>query len=185
MLSIADEQGPSTHVQDWFVRARNRADGTQLLHDACDGDNERFANLASPRAARSSSDVKVHESRAVVCRPRVRCLVFRCIVDFVADGFDRRQELLEAELRRYFGEKCAALVARWQAAITGLAPLFLRELGARLRELDEVMQETNRQLRLTLCLAAESASTEPIIDQALTSLEHLNEIAEFNDAATG
>ena len=108
----------------------------------------------------------------------MRSLVPSCIVDFVADGFDRRQELLEAELRRYFGEKCPALVARWQAAITGLAPPFLRELGARLRELDEVTQEANRQLRVALRPVAEGASTEPIIDQALASLEHLNEIAE-------
>jgi len=45
----------------------------------------------------------------------------------VAGGLDRKQELLEAELRRYFGETCPALVARWQAAITGLAAPFLRE----------------------------------------------------------
>ena len=98
--------------------------------------------------------------------------------DPVADGFDAKQKLLEAELRRYFGETCPALVARWQAAIAGLAPPFLRELAGRLQELDEVTQKINRQLRVALRPVAEGGSTEPIVDQALASLEHLNEIAE-------
>jgi hypothetical protein len=104
--------------------------------------------------------------------------VARCILGFVAEGSNRKQELLETELRRYFGEKCPALVARWQAAITGLAPPFLRELNARLRELDEVTQETNRQLQVALRPVSGGVSTAPVIDQALASLEHLNEIAD-------
>jgi AcrR family transcriptional regulator len=100
------------------------------------------------------------------------------MIDFVADNFDRKQELLEAELRHYFGEICPTLVARWQAAITGLAPPFLRELASRLKELDEVTQEINRQLRIALRPVSDGSSTEPVIDQALASLEHLNEIAE-------
>jgi hypothetical protein len=116
--------------------------------------------------------------RPAACRPRVRPLVPAVIVGPVTDGFDRKQKLLEAELWRYFGETCPELVARWQAAITGLAPPFLRELAARLQELDEVTQRINRQLRAALRPVAEGASTEPVIDQALASLEHLNEIAE-------
>jgi len=96
----------------------------------------------------------------------------------VVDVFDRKQEVLEAELRRYFGETCPALVARWQAAVIGLAPLFLRELQGRLQELDEVTQETNRQLRMALRLIVQGGSTELLIEQALASLEHLNEVAE-------
>ena len=90
----------------------------------------------------------------------------------MADGFDRKQELLNAELRRYFGETCPALVARWEASIAGLAPPFLRELKGRLRELDDVTQKTNRQLRMALRPASEGASTEPVVDQALAGLEH-------------
>jgi len=96
----------------------------------------------------------------------------------VADSFDSKLEVLEAELRRYFGETCPTLVARWQAAITGLAPPFLRELAGRLQELDEVTQEISRQLRVALCPVAQGGSTEPVVDQALASLEHLNETAE-------
>ena len=105
-------------------------------------------------------------------------LVPRCIVGLVADGFDKKRELLEAEVRRYFGETCPALVARWQAAIIGLAPPFLSELQGRLQELDEVTQKVNRQLRAALRPVSEGGSTEPVVDQALASLEHLNEIAD-------
>jgi len=71
---------------------------------------------------------------------------------------------------RYFGET-PALVTRSQAAITGLAPPFLRELAGRLWELDKVTLETNRQLRIALRPVAEGGSTEPVIDQALASLD--------------
>ena len=94
------------------------------------------------------------------------------------DSLDRKQELLEGELMRYFGQKCPALVARWQVAITGLAQPFLCELGERLRELDEVTQETSRELRVALRPIAEGVSTEPVINGALASLEHLNEIVD-------
>ena len=96
----------------------------------------------------------------------------------MADSFDHKQQLLKAELQRYFGETCPVLLARWESAIGGLAAPFLRELTASLRELDEVTQEVNRQLRLALRPVAEGGSTEPVVDQALASLEHLNEIAQ-------
>jgi hypothetical protein len=95
----------------------------------------------------------------------------------MSTGFDRKQDLLEAELRRYFNEKCPELIARWQTA-AGLPAPFLRELGERIRELDEITQETNRQLRIGLRSVAEGTSREPVVDRALASLEHLNEFAE-------
>jgi hypothetical protein len=49
---------------------------------------------------------------------------------------ESKRELLAAELQRYFGETCPALAARWEAAIVGLAPPFLRELVGRLKELE-------------------------------------------------
>jgi len=85
---------------------------------------------------------------------------------------------LEAELRHYFGETCPALVARWQAAIAGLAAPFLREVVGQLRELDSVTQEIDRQLRVALRPVAKGESTEPVIGRALAALEYLNEIAE-------
>jgi hypothetical protein len=96
----------------------------------------------------------------------------------VADNFDSKQKLLEAELWRYFGETCPTLVACWQVAITWLAPPVLRELASRVQELDEVTQEINRQLRVALRPVAQGGSTEPVVDQALASLEHVNKIAE-------
>src|SRR5690349_19004749 len=91
--------------------------------------------------------------------------------------FENKQDLLTAELHRYFGETCPALVMRWEKkALTGLVPPFLRELSARLRELDEATPETNRQLRVALRPVYEGGSTEQVVDQALASLEHLNEM---------
>jgi hypothetical protein len=91
---------------------------------------------------------------------------------------DRKHDLLAAELQRYFGETCPALTARWEAAITGLAPQPLREVASR-QELDAATKAAERQLKITLRPVAErGTSTEPVLDQALASLEHLNEIAE-------
>jgi hypothetical protein len=97
----------------------------------------------------------------------------------VPDRTKKKRELLAAELRRYFGETCPALAARSEAAITGLAPPFLRDLAQRLRELEKATKATNRQLMVTLRPVVEDdAPTEPVLDHALASLEHLNEIAE-------
>ena len=95
------------------------------------------------------------------------------------DRTKQKRDLLEGELQRYFGETCPALAARWQAAITGLAPPLLHELAGRLQELEAATKETNRQLRATLrpSSAKGAASTEPALDHALASLEHLEEIA--------
>jgi hypothetical protein len=100
-------------------------------------------------------------------------------VDFVPDSMESKRKLLAAELQRYFGETCPTLLARWEAAIVGLAPPFLRELVGRLQELEAVTNEINRQLEAALCPVAESrAPAEPVLDRALASLGHLNEIAE-------
>jgi len=51
----------------------------------------------------------------------------------VTDASEGKYKLLEVELWHYFGETCPVLVARWEAAIRGLAPPFLRELQGRLQ----------------------------------------------------
>lgn len=95
------------------------------------------------------------------------------------DRTKKKRELLAAELQRYFGEMCPMLMARWEAAIVGLAPPFLRELVGRLQELEEITDETSRQLEVALCPATEGgAPAEPVLDRALASLEHLSEVAE-------
>jgi hypothetical protein len=96
----------------------------------------------------------------------------------VTSAFDRKQDLLAAELQRYFDDTCPALVARWQATIRGLAPPFLRELVSRLEELETVTNETNRQLEAAFRTTVdEGTPSEAPLDRALASLENLNEIA--------
>jgi hypothetical protein len=86
---------------------------------------------------------------------------------------------MAAELLRYFGETCPALAARWQAAIVDLAPPVLRELAGRLQVLEFATDETNRLLEAAQAAAFEDQeSAETLLDRALASLEHLNEIAE-------
>ena len=81
-------------------------------------------------------------------------------------------------LRHALGDVALRCVARWAAAITGLAPPFLRELAERLKELDAITKETSRQLRVTLRPAVDGrTSTDPVLDHALASLERLDEIA--------
>jgi uncharacterized membrane protein YqiK len=95
------------------------------------------------------------------------------------DGTERKRQLLAAELLRYFGETCPALAARWQTAIVDLAPPILRELTGRLQEFEVITDETNRQLKAAQAAAFEDQeSAEVVLDRALASLEHLNEVAE-------
>jgi hypothetical protein len=97
----------------------------------------------------------------------------------VHDRTKKKRELLAAELQRYFGETCPALAARWEVAIVGLAPPFLRDLVGRLKEFEAVTKETNHQLEAALRPVAEGgAPAEPLLDRALASLENLNEMAE-------
>jgi galactokinase len=61
----------------------------------------------------------------------------------------------------------------------GLPPSILRELAGRLRELEAVTNETNRALKAADLATAEGReSTEHLLNRALASMEHLNEVAE-------
>jgi regulator of protease activity HflC (stomatin/prohibitin superfamily) len=81
-------------------------------------------------------------------------------------------------LQRYFGETCPTLAARWEAAIVGLTPSILRELAGRLQAFEILTNQVSAELRTALTSAAESrASSEELLDRALASLEHLNEVA--------
>jgi hypothetical protein len=61
------------------------------------------------------------------------CMPARLAINFVLvlDKAERKREIMAAELQRYFGETCPALTARWEAAITRLAPPALRDLASR------------------------------------------------------
>ena len=97
----------------------------------------------------------------------------------MVDPIERKRRLLAVELQRYFGETCPALAARCETAIIGLAPPILRELGGRLQEFEAVTDETNRQLKAAQAAAFEDKeSAELVLDRALASLEHLNEVVE-------
>ena len=94
-------------------------------------------------------------------------------------AIESKRKLFATELQRYFGETCPALVARWEAAIVGLAPPALRELAGRLQALEIVTDETNWELSAAQVAATEGqASTELLLDRALASMEHLNEVAQ-------
>ena len=97
----------------------------------------------------------------------------------MVDPIERKRRLLAVELQRYFGETCPALAARCEAVIIGLPPPVLRELASRLQEFEAVTEETNRQLEAAQAAAFEDEeSPELVLDRALASLEHLNELAE-------
>ena len=69
--------------------------------------------------------------------------------------------------------------ARCEAVIIGLPPPILRELAGRLQEFEAVTDETNRQLKAAQAAAfKDEESAELVLDRALASLEHLNEVAE-------
>jgi hypothetical protein len=90
-----------------------------------------------------------------------------------------KQNLLAAELQRYFGETCPALVERWQEAIVGKPPAILRELARDLQELEAATNETNRELSaIQIAVFEDEESAEAVLDHAFASLEHLEELAE-------
>jgi len=78
----------------------------------------------------------------------------------VTDASEGKYKLLEVELWHYFGETCPVLVARWEAAIRGLAPPFLRELQGRLQELGERVARYPSRL---FAIHYEHASTRAIV----------------------
>jgi hypothetical protein len=62
---------------------------------------------------------------------------------------------------------------------SGCPPSVLRELAGRLQELEDVTNQTNRELRAAYdATAEESDSAEYLLDRAVASLEHLGEVAE-------
>jgi isopentenyl diphosphate isomerase/L-lactate dehydrogenase-like FMN-dependent dehydrogenase len=92
---------------------------------------------------------------------------------------ENKQKLLVAASQRYFGGTCPALAARSEAAIVGLATPILRELAGRLQAFERLTNQVSAELRTALTAAAENhASAEELLDRALASLEHLNEVAE-------
>jgi len=96
----------------------------------------------------------------------------------MSNELERKQGLLAEELFRYFGETCPALAARWELALRGLRADKLCELRERLDQLDEVTNAANRQIRASLRPVLEKdASVETSLDQALASLERVQEMA--------
>lgn len=95
------------------------------------------------------------------------------------DAVERKRKLLAAELQRYFGETCPALTARWETAITGLAPPVLRELADRLWAFEALTNEIDRNLSDARAATTKNeASAENLLDRALASVERLGEAAD-------
>ena len=90
-----------------------------------------------------------------------------------------KRNLLVQEMQRYFGETCPALASRCAVASIDL-PLFARrKVVKRLQCLIAITNETGRVLSAARVGASGEHSTEKLLcDQALASLEHLNEVAE-------
>ena len=86
--------------------------------------------------------------------------------------------LLDGEMRRYVGETCPALAARCYESLASLPPRMLWEVAAQTRALESFTDETNQQLRAALAATAKDQdSVDALLDRALASLEHLNELA--------
>jgi F0F1-type ATP synthase membrane subunit b/b' len=63
-------------------------------------------------------------------------------------------------------------------SLRGPPGAVLRLLG-NLKELEAVTNKANRQVKAALAAAAERrGSAEPLLDRALATLEHLNEVAD-------
>jgi hypothetical protein len=90
----------------------------------------------------------------------------------------RKHDLLAAEMHHYFWDTCPELAARWKEAMLGLSPPVLRELAGRLQELEDVTNQTNRELRAVHEATEEDHAGEQLLERALASLEHLGEVAE-------
>lgn len=90
------------------------------------------------------------------------------------DEIQRRSALLSALMARYFGETCPSLVQKWDAALAGLAPRFLRELAGRLRVIEEISNKVNREIREL----RRSSGDGPALERALAQLELLMETAD-------
>jgi hypothetical protein len=97
----------------------------------------------------------------------------------VRDGLKGKRNLLGVEMLLYFGGTCPTLAAHCEVAIVGLPPLALREVAERLQTLRVITNETNRELTAArAAVTKDQASAELLLDRALSSIEHLNEIAQ-------
>jgi hypothetical protein len=91
----------------------------------------------------------------------------------------RKKERLAAGVRDYFWRICAELTARWKEAMLRLPPSVLRDLVIELREVETVTTQTDQELKAAgLAVAQGRESAEYLLDRALASMEHLNEVAE-------
>jgi hypothetical protein len=96
-----------------------------------------------------------------------------------AEAIRRNRELLAAEMYAYFWHTNKELTARWTEAMLRMSPAVLRDLAVELRELETVTNQTNLELEAAHRAAAEGREpAESLLDRALASMEHLNEIAE-------
>jgi hypothetical protein len=81
-------------------------------------------------------------------------------------------------MQRYFWETCSALATRCEDAI-GLPPVARREVVGRLQTLRTITHETNRELTSARIAVAQGQIPDKILlDRALASIEHLNEVAQ-------
>ena len=95
------------------------------------------------------------------------------------EAIRRKHDLLAAAMHEYFWHIGAELTARWTKAMLGLPPSILRELAGRLQELEDVTNQTNRELKAAGLATAEGReSAEHLLNRALASMEHLTEVAE-------
>jgi hypothetical protein len=88
--------------------------------------------------------------------------------------------------RDYLAKTLSAITMRWKATPGTLHSSILRELTVRMQALVAITNEANRELGDAHCAASEGhTSAEPLLDHAIASPEHLNEIAKrWRDALT-
>jgi hypothetical protein len=122
------------------------------------------------------------------CQPKWTLIGERSAADVIAlavwgdtlvhDRIDGKRDLLHEEMQRYFWETCSALATRCEVAI-GLPPVARREVVGRLQTLRSITHETNRELTSARIAVAQGQIPDKILlDRALASIEHLNEVAQ-------
>ena len=97
----------------------------------------------------------------------------------MADTIENKREILVAMTRDYLAKTLPAITMRWKATTGSLHASMSRELTGCMQALVAITNEANRELGDAHCAASEGhMSAEPLLDHAIASLEHLNEIAE-------
>jgi len=95
------------------------------------------------------------------------------------EAIQLKRERLAIETHEYFWHTCPELTARWKEAVLRLPPSVLRDLVIELREVETVTTRTDQELMAAgLAVAQGRESAEYLLDRALASMEHLNEVAE-------